>query len=67
MHAVNPRFIPRNYRIEAAIRHAETGEYGRFHEPAEVLAKPFEDQPEFAGYSQPLEPEEEVTQTFCGT
>ena len=67
MRAVNPKFIPRNHRIEAAIRDAEFGEYSRFHELIEVLAKPFDDQPAFAAYAQPPAPEEEVTQTFCGT
>ena len=67
MHAVNPIFIPRNHRIEAAIRDAEVGDYERFHELTEVLARPFDDKPEYAAYSLPPKPEEEVTQTFCGT
>jgi uncharacterized protein YdiU (UPF0061 family) len=67
MRAVNPIFIPRNHRIEAAIRDAESGRFERFHELVDVLAHPYEDQPEFADYAKPPQPGEEVTQTFCGT
>jgi uncharacterized protein YdiU (UPF0061 family) len=48
MRAVNPLFIPRNHRIEAAIRGAETGDFGRLHDLNEVLASSFDDQPAFA-------------------
>jgi uncharacterized protein YdiU (UPF0061 family) len=67
MRAANPMFIARNHRIESAIRDAEGGRYDAFHELCEVLAKPYEDQPAFAHYAQAPAPEEEVTQTFCGT
>lgn len=67
MHAVNPMFIPRNHRIEAAIADAEAGRFNKFHELVDVLANPYEEQPEFADYAKPPSPEEEVQQTFCGT
>jgi serine/tyrosine/threonine adenylyltransferase len=67
MRSVNPAFIPRNHRIEAAIRDAEVGRYDAFHELNNVLARPFEDQPQSARYAQPPAPHEEVLQTFCGT
>jgi uncharacterized protein YdiU (UPF0061 family) len=67
MRAVNPMFIPRNHRIEIAIREAENGEFERFHELVEVLAHPYDDQPRFSGYAAPPRPGEEVLQTFCGT
>jgi len=38
-----------------------------FEELIKVLAKPFEDQPEFAAYADPPKAEERVCQTFCGT
>jgi hypothetical protein len=31
------------------------------------LAKPYEDQPDFAEYADPPQPEQRVLQTFCGT
>ena len=67
MLSVNPMFIPRNHRIEAVIRDAEAGRFEKFHELVEVLAHPFDDQPKFADYAKPPQPEEEVRQTFCGT
>ena len=65
--AVNPAFIPRNHRIEAVIAAAVADDYAPFEELIKVLAKPFEDQPEFADYANPPKPEERVCQTFCGT
>jgi len=32
-----------------------------------VLAKPYQEQPAFAGYADPPEPHQCVLQTFCGT
>jgi uncharacterized protein YdiU (UPF0061 family) len=32
-----------------------------------VLAKPFDDQPEFQRYTEPPRPEQVVRETFCGT
>ena len=68
MRAVNPAFIPRNHRIEAIIDAAvNRNDYAPFEELLTVLARPFEDQPEFAGYAEPPKPEQRVLQTFCGT
>ncbi len=68
MRAVNPAFIPRNHRMEAVIRAAvDRDDFAPFHELLSVLAKPFDDQPEFAAYSQPPQKHEIVRQTFCGT
>ncbi|MCA6102381.1 protein adenylyltransferase SelO [Bradyrhizobium australafricanum] len=68
MQAVNPAFIPRNHRIEAVIAAAvNSNDYAPFEELLTVLAKPFEDQPQFAAYADPPLPEQRVTQTFCGT
>jgi serine/tyrosine/threonine adenylyltransferase len=67
MRSVNPAFIPRNHRIEAVIAAAVMDDYAPFEELIKVLAKPFEDQPEFADYANPPKPEERVCQTFCGT
>ena len=68
MRAVNPAFIPRNHRVEAAIQAATTrDDYAPFEQLVAVLARPFEDQPEFAAYADPPKPEQRVLQTFCGT
>jgi serine/tyrosine/threonine adenylyltransferase len=67
MRQANPKFIPRNHRIEAAIRDAEDGRFDSFHELNDVLAKSCDDQPGLGHYAHPPTPEEEVLQTFCGT
>jgi serine/tyrosine/threonine adenylyltransferase len=68
MRAVNPAFIPRNHRVEAVIRAAmDSDDYGPFEELLKVLARPYEDQPAHAAYTEPPQPHERVCQTFCGT
>jgi uncharacterized protein YdiU (UPF0061 family) len=67
MSTVNPAFIPRNHRIEAAIAAAVKDDFAPFEELVTVLAKPYEDQPAFAAYAEPPQPDERVLQTFCGT
>jgi uncharacterized protein YdiU (UPF0061 family) len=68
MHAVNPAFIPRNHRVEAAIQAAVEGQdFAPFEELLTVLARPYADQPAFASYAEPPQEHERVQQTFCGT
>ena len=67
MRAVNPRYIPRNHRVEEAITAAVRGDYGPFERLVAVLSAPFDDQPDLAPYADPPRPEEVVHQTFCGT
>jgi serine/tyrosine/threonine adenylyltransferase len=68
MAAVNPAFIPRNHRVEAVIQAAvNNDDYAPFEELVKVLAKPYEDQPEYAAYQDPPLPDQRVLRTFCGT
>lgn len=68
MQAVNPVYIPRNHQVEAAIRAAEDqGDFSVFHDLHEVLQNPFQLQPGKDRYQLPPEPNEVVSQTFCGT
>jgi uncharacterized protein YdiU (UPF0061 family) len=68
MRAVNPAFIPRNHRVEAALNAAsEGGNYTLFRELLGILQRPYDDQPQVAAYGQPPQPSERVLQTFCGT
>lgn len=67
MRAANPAVIPRNHRIEAAIRAAVHGDLTPFRRLEEALAAPFDDRPDFADLeAAPLE-DERVRRTFCGT
>lgn len=69
MQAVNPAYIARNHRVEAALAAAiNDDDYAPFEELLTVLAKPFEERPQFAAYAEP--PSEQDAQnyrTFCGT
>ena len=67
MRAVNPKYIPRNHRIEAAIVAATGGDFSPFEELVSVLANPYDEQPEMERYAQPPADEERVLATFCGT
>ena len=68
MRALNPAFIPRNHRIEAVIEAAVNREdFAPFEELLTALSKPYQDQPEYARYSEPPQQHERVLQTFCGT
>jgi uncharacterized protein YdiU (UPF0061 family) len=65
--AANPAYIPRNHRVEAALRAAGSGDYGPFQKLLAILRRPYEDQPENSEYMQPPQASERVLQTFCGT
>jgi uncharacterized protein YdiU (UPF0061 family) len=65
---VNPAFIPRNHRVEAALSAAsERGDLEPFRRLLAILQRPYDEQPESAEYQEPPQPEERVLQTFCGT
>jgi len=68
MRAVNPRFIPRNHRVQEAIdAAAERDDLAPLDALLTVLARPYDDHPEHAAYDRPPEPHERVHRTFCGT
>jgi len=68
MRLVNPWVIPRNHRIESVIAAAvERADFAPFDEMSRALARPYEEQGEFAAYADAPLPEERVLQTFCGT
>ena len=68
MRRTNPRYIPRNHRVEAAIDAAvERADLAPFERLLAVLAAPFDEQPENASYAAAPRPDEVVHQTFCGT
>ncbi len=67
MQAANPAFIPRNHRVEQMIQAAVAGDYDPFHRLNEVLARPYEDQPDHVDLTRPPAENEVVQATFCGT
>ena len=61
MRAVNPAFIPRNHRVEAALSAAsKDGDYRPFRKLLGILQHPYEDQPESAEYGLPPQPSQHV-------
>jgi uncharacterized protein YdiU (UPF0061 family) len=67
LRAANPGLIPRNHRIEEAIRAAVGGNLAPFERLVAALGRPFEEQPAHAALTAAPRPEEVVRATFCGT
>jgi serine/tyrosine/threonine adenylyltransferase len=68
MRRVNPEFIPRNHRVQAALDTAvESGDLEPFRRLLTILQRPYDHQPEAAEFALPPPPSELPFQTFCGT
>jgi uncharacterized protein YdiU (UPF0061 family) len=68
MRKANPVVIPRNHRIEEAIRAAvDDGDFSLFEALNKALARPYEEQPGFERYQAAPLNHEIVPRTFCGT
>jgi serine/tyrosine/threonine adenylyltransferase len=68
MRRANPRYIPRNHRIEEVIAAATNGEdFAPFDALLTVIVRPFDEQPSAAVYAAPPRPDQRVLETFCGT
>ena len=64
----NPKYIPRNHRVEEAIAAAvEHGDFAPFERLNAILSRPFDEQPEHEAYAAPPREDERVLRTFCGT
>jgi uncharacterized protein YdiU (UPF0061 family) len=68
MRRANPSLIPRNHRVEQALRAAvEQADLGPFESLLHALERPYEDRTELLDYTQPPSDDERVLRTFCGT
>lgn len=64
----NPAVIPRNHRVEEALKAAvQDGNYVPLQKLMQVLKNPFAHSREQAEYAQPPEPSNIPYRTFCGT
>jgi uncharacterized protein YdiU (UPF0061 family) len=64
----NPSVIPRNHRVEEALRAAvQKGDYEPLQKLLSVLEKPFAHSPEQEEFATPPEPTATPYRTFCGT
>ncbi len=68
MDRVNPLYIPRNHRLDAALRAATDGDLAPFEKLLEVVTHPFDRRDEWADYTEAAPRSfSETFQTFCGT
>ncbi|HRE22377.1 MAG TPA: YdiU family protein [Rhabdaerophilum sp.] len=67
MNRVNPLYIPRNHRVEAALDDAYAGNMATFDGLLAALQSPFEARPDMESLAQPAPETCGQYQTFCGT
>ena len=68
MDAVNPRFIPRNHKVEEALAAAATNDdFEPFRRLVAILGDPFGDRSDCEGFARPAPLGDEPYVTFCGT
>jgi uncharacterized protein YdiU (UPF0061 family) len=68
MRRVNPAFIPRNHRVEAALEAASThADFAPFLELLIILEHPYDDQSGRGEFERPPPPGKRVYRTYCGT
>ncbi|HKL53269.1 MAG TPA: hypothetical protein VJ902_04870, partial [Wenzhouxiangellaceae bacterium] len=68
MLSANPAVIPRNHRVEQAIRAAEDrNDFSVFDRLRSAWRRPYDPAPEDADLMRPAASDERVLKTFCGT
>lgn len=67
MERANPVYIPRNHRVDAALKAANSGDFAPFETLLEVITDPYRRRADFTAFETPARADEAITQTFCGT
>lgn len=67
MHQHNPVIIPRNHLVQQALEAAEQGDLNVFNALFNALQQPYDERDGNDPFSQAPKPNEQITQTFCGT
>jgi uncharacterized protein YdiU (UPF0061 family) len=65
MHSVNPLVIPRNHKVEEALKAANNDDIKPMNDLIKILEKPYKAQGEISEYQFP--DKDNKYQTFCGT
>ncbi len=63
----NPFFIPRNHKVEEALKEAEEGKLDKFNKLLKILEKPYSEDINHFEYSQPAPTSGGAYKTYCGT
>ena len=66
MRSVNPLIIPRNHKVEEALKATEKDNLKPFNQLLNILSKPYDEQNNIQNYKSPSNLNEKY-QTFCGT
>lgn len=67
MQAANPSVIPRNHKVNQALKDAENGNMDTFNALSEALSTPYQERPPEDEFILPPQKHEVVKHTFCGT
>ncbi|MDC1166071.1 YdiU family protein [Candidatus Pelagibacter sp.] len=67
MRSVNPIFIPRNHKVEEALKDANENKLETLNQLLEVIKYPYKDNGIIKDYQQPMSNENGDYKTFCGT
>ena len=67
MRSANPLIIPRNHKVEEALKAANNDDLNPMKHLLKVLEKPYENQEGISEYRSPAPPSDKKYQTFCGT
>jgi uncharacterized protein YdiU (UPF0061 family) len=67
MRSVNPIFIPRNHKVEEALKDASENKLETLNQLLEVIKSPYKDNGMLKDYQQPMSNDNGNYKTFCGT
>ncbi|MDA9177152.1 YdiU family protein [Candidatus Pelagibacter sp.] len=67
MRSVNPIFIPRNHKVEEALKDASENKLETLNQLLEVIKYPYKDNGMLMDYQRPMSNENGEYKTFCGT
>ncbi|MDC0416186.1 YdiU family protein [Candidatus Pelagibacter sp.] len=67
MRSVNPIFVPRNHKVEEALKDASENKLETLNQLLEVIKYPYKDNEMLMDYQRPMSNENGNYKTFCGT